>query len=289
MDRALGYELRGREFESLRVRHITKITEVIDFGDFFYAFYYRYWAGLGASILPSHLRGWASIANFPKSWLLCYNNPIFFIVIASMSKHTNTQAVQTPTTDTPTIAKPLVRLSAIVYDGMLILAMLFLVGAVLAVVGTLLFLDVGTTSQDAKALPLWYQNGVMTPAFVLTLVGFYGIFWRKSGQTLGMQTWRLKTVDANGQLLSWGQSFKRIISACLVPAICAVVGAFIHGSKLAILLAAFLGFLFNFLFCVFNTRGLAVHDMLSNTITLKVPKIAQETLWQSLKRRKSKS
>lgn len=205
-----------------------------------------------------------------------------------MSKHTKTQAVQTPTTETPTIAKPLVRLSAIVYDGMLILAMLFLVGAVPAVVGTLLFLDVGTTSQDAKALPLWYQNGVMTPAFVLTLVGFYGIFWRKSGQTLGMQTWRLKTVDANGQLLSQ-QSFKRIISACLVPAICAVVGAFIHGSKLAILLAAFLGFLFNFLFCVFNTRGLAVHDMLSNTITLKVPKIAHETLWQSLKRRKSKS
>ncbi len=206
-----------------------------------------------------------------------------------MSKHTPKQNQATAPTETPTVAKPLVRLSAIVYDGMLILAMLFLVGAVLSVVGTLLFLDVGTTSQDAKALPLWYQNGVMTPAFVLTLVGFYGIFWRKSGQTLGMQTWRLKTVDANGQLLGWGQSFMRILSACLVPAICAAVGAFIHGSKLAILLAAFLGFLFNFLFCLFNTRGLAVHDMLSNTITLKVPKIAHETLWQSLKRRKSKS
>ncbi|WP_371928039.1 RDD family protein [Moraxella sp. FZLJ2109] len=180
----------------------------------------------------------------------------------------------------------MVRLTAIIYDGMLILAMLFLVGAVLSVVGTVLFLDIGTTSQEAKTLPLWYQNAVMTPSFVLTLVGFYGIFWRKSGQTLGMQTWRLKTVDANGQLLSWGQSFMRIISACLVPALCAAVGAFIHGSKLAILLAAFLGFLFNFVFCVFNTRGLAVHDMLSNTITLKVPKIEHETLWQSLKRRK---
>lgn len=206
-----------------------------------------------------------------------------------MPKHAPTQNQSTTPTDMYTIAKPLVRLSAIIYDGMLILAMLFLVGAVLSVVGTLLFLDVGMTSQDAKALPLWYQNGVMTPAFVLTLVGFYGVFWRKSGQTLGMQTWRLKTVDAHGKLLGWGQSFRRIISACLVPAVCAVVGAFTHGSKLVILLAAFLGFLFNFLFCAFNTRGLAVHDMLSNTITLKVPKIAHETLWQSLKRRQSKT
>ncbi|MFC0821321.1 RDD family protein [Moraxella marmotae] len=181
----------------------------------------------------------------------------------------------------------MVRLTAIIYDGMLILAMLFLVGAVLSVVGTLLFLDVGTTSQQAQRLPLWYQNAVMTPSFVLTLVGFYGIFWRKSGQTLGMQTWRLKTVNEFGELLSWLQSFVRIISACLVPALCAVAGALLHGSKLAVLVAAFLGFLFNFLFCLLNRRGLAVHDMLSNTITLKVPKIAHETLWQSLRRRKN--
>lgn len=189
----------------------------------------------------------------------------------------------------PTVAKPAVRLAAIVYDGMLILAMLFLVGAALAVLGTVLFLDVGTTSQEAKTLPIWYQNAVMTPAFVLTLVGFYGIFWRKSGQTLGMQTWRLKTVNDQGGLLTWRQSFVRIISACLLPALCAVIGALVHGSKLAILVAAVLGFLFNFLFCLFNRRGLAVHDMLSNTITLKVPKIAHESLWQTLKRRKNKA
>ncbi|SIR86350.1 Uncharacterized membrane protein YckC, RDD family [Moraxella cuniculi DSM 21768] len=201
----------------------------------------------------------------------------------SSSHHTTNTALPT---QTATVAKPLVRLLAIVYDGMLILAMLFLVGAVLAVIGTLLFLDVGTTSQQAQKLPLWYQNMIMTPSFVLTLIGFYGIFWRKSGQTLGMQTWRLKTVNAHGELLSWRQSCVRILAACLLPALCSVVGLLIHGSKLAVLVAAFLGFLFNFLFCLFNRRGLAVHDMLSDTLTLKVPKIAHQTLWQSLKRRK---
>lgn len=189
--------------------------------------------------------------------------------------------------DLPEIARPLVRMLAILYDGMLILAMLFLVGTIGAVVGTLLFMEVGTESAHAQRLPDWYQHGVMTPSFVLTLIGFYGLFWRKSGQTLGMQTWRLKTVDSFGNLLTWGQSTRRIVSACLLPALCAIIGAALHGARLAILMSALLGFLFNYLFCAFNARGLAVHDLLSNTITLKVPKIQHESLWQSWRNRRT--
>lgn len=185
------------------------------------------------------------------------------------------------------VATPITRLFTMLYDGMLILAMLFLMGTVLSVIGTLLFIDVGTTVKDAKALPEWYQNGVMTPAFVLTLVGFYGVFWRKSGQTLGMQTWRLKTVTSEGKLLTWGESFKRIISACVLPLVFAVVGAVIHGSRLAILFSAFFGLLFNYAFCWFNRRGLAVHDILSNTLTLKVPKFEHEGIFASLRKKKT--
>lgn len=203
-----------------------------------------------------------------------------------MTKH---HATHSPTPDntpqapdeTLIIAHPLVRVMAILYDGMLILAMLFLVGTIGAVVGTLLFMEVGTDSADAKQLPQWYQNGVMTPLFVLTLIGFYGLFWRKSGQTLGMQTWRLKTVDSFGNLLSWGQSTRRIISACLLPLLCATIGGMLHGARLAVLVSAFLGFLFNYLFCLLNSRGLAVHDILSNTMTLKTPKVQHKSLWQS--------
>ena len=50
----------------------------------------------------------------------------------------------------PTIAKPTTRLAAIVYDGMLILALLFLVGAVLVVIGTLLTMQTGTDSAQAQ-------------------------------------------------------------------------------------------------------------------------------------------
>ena len=103
-----------------------------------------------------------------------------------------------PAVEEPTIAKPTTRLAAIVYDGMLILALLFLVGTVLTVIGTLLTMQTGTESAQARSLPVWYQNIVMTPSFILTLVGFYGLFWRRGGQTLGMQTWRLKTVNDSG-------------------------------------------------------------------------------------------
>ncbi len=192
-----------------------------------------------------------------------------------------------PAVEEPTIAKPTTRLAAIVYDGMLILALLFLVGTVLTVIGTLLTMQTGTESAQARSLPVWYQNIVMTPSFILTLVGFYGIFWRRGGQTLGMQTWRLKTVNDSGHLLTWGQSFKRIMAASLMPLIFGIIGSLIGGSRAIILTSAFLGLMFNYAFCLFNRRGLAVQDMISNTITLKMPKTENEGLWRVIRNRKN--
>ncbi|WP_131668488.1 RDD family protein [Psychrobacter pygoscelis] len=205
--------------------------------------------------------------------------------IKAMSK----KAAASSSSEQPIIAKPGVRVVAIVYDGMLILALLFLVGTVLTVLGTMLTMETGTTSDQARSLPSWYQNLVLTPAFILTLIGFYGIFWRRGGQTLGMQTWRLKTVSATGHYLTWIQAIKRILAACIVPVLCGVIGWLIHGTRAAILASAIFGLIFNYVFCLFNRRGLAVHDMLSDTFTLKVPKVQHEGLWQSFKNRKSKS
>lgn len=187
----------------------------------------------------------------------------------------------------PEIAKPGVRIIAIIYDGMLILALLFLVGTVLTVIGTMITMETGVTSDQAQTLPTWYQNLVLTPAFVVTLIGFYGLFWRRAGQTLGMQTWRLKTVDSDGQLLTWAKTVKRILAACLLPIICGSIGYALHGTRAAMLFSAFFGLMFNYLFCLFNRGGLAVHDMISSTVTLKMPKIHHEGLFKSLKKTKN--
>ena len=184
------------------------------------------------------------------------------------------------------IAKPSTRMAAILYDGMLILALLFLVGTVLTVIGTLLTMETGSESSQAQSLPTWYQNVIMTPSFILTLVGFYGLFWRRGGQTLGMQTWRLKTVNNSGHLLTWGQSFKRVLAASIMPLIFGLIGSVIGGSRAILLTSVFLGFVFNYAFCLFNSRGLAVQDMLSNTITLKMLKTENEGLWRVIRNRK---
>ncbi|WP_201598766.1 RDD family protein [Psychrobacter vallis] len=205
---------------------------------------------------------------------------------AIKSKPQRNPSMQQISDEEPTIAKPTTRVVAILYDGMLILALLFLVGTVLTVIGTLLTMQTGTQSSQAQSLPTWYQNVIMTPSFVLTLVAFYGLFWRRGGQTLGMQTWRLKTVNNSGHLLTWGQSFKRILAACLMPLLFGIIGSLIGGSRALLLTSAFLGLIFNYVFCLFNRRGLAVQDMLSNTITLKMPKVAHEGLWRGFKNRK---
>ncbi len=185
----------------------------------------------------------------------------------------------------PMVAKPSLRLVAMLYDGMLILALLFFITMLLVVLGTHLLLPIGKTSQQATELPKWYQHLVLTPSFVLTLIGFYGVFLRKSGQTLGMQTWRLKTIHRDGSLLSWGQVVKRVLSACLLPAVCAILGSVLHGSRGAVLFSGFVGFLFNYWFAWVNKQGIAVHDMLSDTVTLKMPKIEHEGLFASFRKK----
>ena len=204
---------------------------------------------------------------------------------AAKSKPQRNPSPQKIPDEEPTIAKPTTRIVAILYDGMLILALLFLVGTILTVIGTLLTMNTGVDSSQAQSLPTWYQNLVMTPSFILTLVGFYGIFWRRGGQTLGMQTWRLKTVNNSGHSLTWGQSFKRILAACLMPLLFGIIGSLIGGSRALLLTSAFLGLIFNYAFCLFNRRGLAVQDMISNTITLKMPRVAHEGLWSGFKNR----
>lgn len=170
------------------------------------------------------------------------------------------------------IAGVWVRLLAVLYDGMLLLAMLFLVSVVLVSVGTVLFGEVGSQANQAQKLPTWYQNWILSPSFVLTLVGFYGIFWRKTGQTLGMQTWRLQVVTSSGTLLTWRQSAIRIVCACIVPAVCALLGGLIHKSYNGMAFSGIFGFLLNYLFCLVHPKGLAVHDWLSNTVTVRIPR-----------------
>jgi uncharacterized RDD family membrane protein YckC len=51
-------------------------------------------------------------------------------------------------------------------------------------------------------------------AFLLTIVVcFFGLFWTRQGQTLGMMAWRLRIQREDGALLGWGDVIKRLVAA----------------------------------------------------------------------------
>ena len=131
------------------------------------------------------------------------------------------------------------RLAAcLVYDGLVVLALSF----ALALGFISLF---GDASHGLKryALQLFLWLGI----------GFYFVWcWRKSGQTLAMQTWQLKLSHGQADLLNWPQAWLRYALASFS-------------------LAAFgLGFVW----AVFDRDGLFLHDrLLHNRITF-VPRAA---------------
>ncbi len=182
-------------------------------------------------------------------------------------------------TPRPVIASPSVRLAALVYDGLLVLALMVLVGAILVILGT--SAQTSAAGQAGK-LSEAYRYGVIFPSFVLVTWWFYGLFWKRTGQTLGMQTWRLKTMRPDGYLLDWRLSALRCACACLLPVVCALMGYLVQRTPNAMMMSFILGFLFNYLFALVNRRGLAVHDLLSGTVTVRLPPGAPSKLWLRL-------
>lgn len=92
-----------------------------------------------------------------------------------------------------------------VYDGLLVIALIFVVnGIALAVV-------VQLSGGEREVLPPLLGQLL----FALSLVGFYSAFWLKSGQTLGMQAWRIKLVSIDGSAPRLGQALLRCAAAAL--------------------------------------------------------------------------
>ena len=103
-----------------------------------------------------------------------------------------------------------------------------------------------TASVDSPAVPSW----LMQFTSICVVATFFVVFWCKSGQTLGMQAWRVKLVSESGRSLSIGQSVLRF-------------GA-------AIISAAPLGM--GYWWMLLHPLGRSWHDMLSKTHLQLVPK-----------------
>lgn len=185
-----------------------------------------------------------------------------------MAKKVKSPPPSTTPKTTVELANAGVRLAAVLYDGLLIIAMNAIIAAILVGIATPTEI---AEKHQAVVLPDWFRHFVLFPAMVIMTWLFYGYFWRKTGQTLGMQTWRLKVIKPNGQLLSWSDAFGRCAAAMILPTICGLAANVLYNNSGAFSLSLVFGFVGNYLWAWINGRGLAWHDQLSATVVIRVP------------------
>jgi uncharacterized RDD family membrane protein YckC len=128
--------------------------------------------------------------------------------------------------ESPTNATLWRRLAAMLYDLLLIFAWVFVPWMIIFTV----------TSRV-------YEGPVFQAMVYIQIFAFFGYFWRLRGQTLGMQVWKIRTVNDNGELLSIGECVSRFFFATFSW--------------------AFMGL--GFVWILFDSERLAWHDRASGT------------------------
>jgi uncharacterized RDD family membrane protein YckC len=88
------------------------------------------------------------------------------------------------------------RLASMLYESLLLIGVLALTFLV-----PLLMLGIGTSYTP--------NGGVLWVYIFFVLGGYFLWYWRRGGQTLAMQTWKLKIVNINGGVISPGQGWLR--------------------------------------------------------------------------------
>jgi len=126
------------------------------------------------------------------------------------------------------------RLGAIGYDTLIIIALSFAVTAV--------WLWVMNTEKAAGPA---FQSTLFMSVFL-----FFGFFWTRSGQTIGMMAWRIRVQSTTGHSISWMQALKRFMAAIFSAAI----------------------FGLGYIWMLFNDEQLSLHDKFSSTEIVYLPK-----------------
>jgi uncharacterized RDD family membrane protein YckC len=108
------------------------------------------------------------------------------------------------------------RLAAMLYDSILLIA----IWIVLSFLVTAAFgIEESRHVEEGKIMlePLYQSTLFATIAASSYL--FFGWFWTHSGQTLGMQAWKIKVQNHDGSALNWQQVLLRYLTAPIALAI----------------------------------------------------------------------
>lgn len=138
------------------------------------------------------------------------------------------------------------RLAALLYDGFLVTAIWFLLGYVMQ----LIFGTEANQVVDGQVQTNALESNLLFALMLLSAAGFYVWFWTRSGQTLGMIAWRLRTQTLDNHLLSPAQALKRWLLAW----------------------PSFALFGLGYLWLYVDRNGDALHDRLSGSKVIVLPK-----------------
>ncbi len=137
------------------------------------------------------------------------------------------------------------RLAAMVYDSIVILAIWIIVGfLVLSAFG----IDQAQVVENDQVVMDPYYRITLFSSMLLSAYLFFAWFWTHSGQTLGMQAWKLRVQNADGSAISYKQSLIRFVTA---PFSLLLIGA---------------GYFYMF----FNPAKLTLPDLLSYSVVVKM-------------------
>jgi len=95
------------------------------------------------------------------------------------------------------------RISAFLYDSLLLLALFFFITGVV-----ILFNNGHAIESSAYKFALIPVAGI-----------FFSWFWKNGGQTLGMRAWRIKLVNNHASSVTWSECLVRFITGTLFFAV----------------------------------------------------------------------
>ena len=138
----------------------------------------------------------------------------------------------------PTPAPFLARIAAMIYESLLVTAVVFVASfIVLPLVGE---------------LHAPWQRHLFQIYILVVLFAYFSAFWLRSGQTLAMKTWRIRLVNQSGTSITLKQAALRFILA--------LVGSLLAGA--------------GFWWALFDRDRQFLHDRILGTRLIRVPRKA---------------
>jgi uncharacterized RDD family membrane protein YckC len=109
------------------------------------------------------------------------------------------------------------RFAAMFYDTLLCIA--------LVMVTTGIYMLIAQAIIGAEAYREMNDSGktihdpLLSSVLFITLFFFFGYFWTRTGQTLGMQVWHIRVQTNDDHLISWNQALLRFFVAFISTAV----------------------------------------------------------------------